>query len=99
MAHGLYPSRAAIEAGQLEQLRSLVAELFPANTFYTRKLHAAGLTFDVASLQDFSRRFPFTTKHEVVEDQHLHPPFGTNLTYPLDRYTRFHQTSGTTGTP
>jgi phenylacetate-CoA ligase len=96
---GLHPSRAEIQASQLEQLRSLVAELFPANSFYTRKLSAAGVTFDVASLADFSRRFPFTTKEEVVEDQRVRPPFGTNLTYPLDRYTRFHQTSGTTGTP
>lgn len=93
------PSRAAITTGQLEQLRSLVAELFPGNVFYTKKLNAVGVTFDVASLEDFSRRFPFTTKSELVEDQRANPPFGTNLTYPLDRYTRFHQTSGTTGTP
>src|SRR5438046_2178995 len=99
MSDGHQPSRTAIENSQLEQLRSLVAELFPANPFYSRKLSAAGITFDIASLQDFSRRFPFTTKQEVVDDQHVHPPFGTNLTYPLDRYTRFHQTSGTTGAP
>jgi phenylacetate-CoA ligase len=99
MSDRSHPSRAEIEGSQLEQLRSLVAELFPANPFYTRKLGAAGITFDIASLADFSSRFPFTTKHEVVEDQHVHPPFGTNLTYPLERYTRFHQTSGTTGTP
>src|SRR5262249_29614536 len=28
-----------------------------------------------------------------------HPPFGTNLTFPLSRYTRIHQTSGTMGSP
>jgi hypothetical protein len=33
MAAGPHASRAAISAGQLEQLRSLVAELFPANRF------------------------------------------------------------------
>ncbi len=99
MAGGLHPSRSAITTGQLEQLRSLVAELFPGNAFYSQKFNAAGITFDVASLDDFSRRFPFTTKSELVENQRAHPPFGTNLTYPLDRYTRFHQTSGTTGTP
>jgi phenylacetate-CoA ligase len=99
MAGGPQPSRAAITSGQLEQLRSLVAELFPGNAFYSKKLNAAGVTFDVASLEDYSRRFPFTTKSELVEDQRTQPPFGTNLTYPLDRYTRFHQTSGTTGVP
>ena len=99
MAGGIHPSRAAIISGQLEQLRSLVAELFPANQFYTNKLNAVGVTFDVESLEDFSRRFPFTTKAELVADQRAHPPFGTNLTYPLERYTRFHQTSGTGGAP
>jgi phenylacetate-CoA ligase len=93
------PNRAAIATEQLEQLRSLVTELFPANKFYAGKLNAAGITFDIASLEDFSARFPFTTKSELVQDQLAHPPFGTNLTYPLERYTRFHQTSGTTGAP
>lgn len=99
MAGGPHPSRAAISASQLEQLRTLVAELFPGNKFYSQKFNAAGVTFDIASLEDFSSRFPFTTKSELVEDQRVHPPFGTNLTYPLDRYLRFHQTSGTIGVP
>ena len=38
-------------------------------------------------------------KDELVADQAAHPPFGTNLTYEPGRYTRFHQTSGTTGPP
>ena len=42
---------------------------------------------------------PLLTKAELVEDQRRHPPFGTNLTYPLDRYTQLHHTSGTTGPP
>jgi len=94
-----FPTRAEIEAGQLEQLRSLLAELFPGNRFYSRKLNEVGITFDVASLADFSARFPFTTKQELLADQRANPPFGANLTYPLERYTRFHQTSGTTGGP
>src|SRR5437899_1109455 len=92
-----FPTRAQIEAEQLEQLRALLTELFPANPFYSKKLQAKGITFDVASLEDFSRRFPFTTKSEIVQDQLANPPFGTNLTYPLANYTRYHQTSGTTG--
>src|SRR6266540_3170151 len=94
-----HPTRSEIAAGQLEQLRSLLAELFPGNQFYSRKLNAAGITFDVASLEDFSARFPFTTKAELAADQLATPPFGTNLTYPLERYTRYHQTSGTSGAP
>jgi len=80
-------------------LRCLVAELFPGNKFYSQKLNAAAVTFDIASLQDFAARFPFTTKAELVEDQRANPPFGTNLTYPLQSYTRYHQTSGTSGAP
>ncbi len=99
MAGGHHASRTAITTVQLDQLRSLLAELFPGNAFYSQKLNAAGVTFDVASLADFSRRFPFTTKAELAADQSAHPPFGSNLTYPPDRYTRFHQTSGTTGAP
>ncbi len=39
---------------------------------------------------------PFTTKAELVADQQEHPPYGTVLTEPLQRYNRLHQTSGTT---
>lgn len=94
-----HPDRAAIEATQLELLRELVAELIPANKFYTQKLQSVGVGFDVGSLTDFSARFPFTTKAELVADQRAQLPYGTNLTYPLNRYTRFHQTSGTSGAP
>jgi phenylacetate-CoA ligase len=94
-----FPSRAEIELQQLELLRGLVTELIPGNKFYTRKLEGAGVGFDVASLADFSARFPFTTKAELVADQQAQPPYGTNLTYPLNCYTRYHQTSGTSGMP
>ena len=99
MSEIIHPDRAAIESSQLEQLRSLVAELIPANKFYTQKLQAAGVGFDVASLADFSARFPLTTKQELVADQLANSPHGSNLTYPLNCYTRFHQTSGTSGAP
>src|SRR5436309_13355517 len=42
---------------------------------------------------------PFTTKQQLVEDQTKNPPFGTNLTLPIENYTRIHQTSGTAGKP
>src|SRR5207247_10907475 len=51
------------------------------------------------ALERFSARVPFTTKAELVADQHAHPPYGTNLTFPLECYTRCHATSGTTGQP
>lgn len=72
-------------------LRTLLDEVIGSNPFYTAKL--AGLKLN--AVEDI----PFTTKSEWVEDQLANPPYGTNLTYPLERYTRFCQTSGTTGKP
>ncbi|MGO8699166.1 MAG: phenylacetate--CoA ligase family protein [Limisphaerales bacterium] len=92
-----FPTRATISTGQLAQLRRLMAALLPGNAFYRKKF--AGIDPCVASLEDFSVRFPFTTKQELVEDQRAAPPFGTNLTFPAKLYTRFHQTSGTTSAP
>jgi phenylacetate-CoA ligase len=40
-----------------------------------------------------------TSRHELVRDRLDHPPYGTNLTFPLETYTRCHQTSGTTTVP
>jgi len=79
----------------LRQLNALVAAIVPANPFYTRKLGGERMQF--ASLAEFSARVPFTTKPELADDQAAHPPFGTNLTFPLERYTHFYQTSGTSG--
>src|SRR5438874_11913843 len=58
--------------------------------------------FSRAKLSDRSSQLsdlPFPTKAELSDDQAATPPFGTNLTYPLERYVRLHQTSGTTGRP
>ena len=44
-------------------------------------------------------KLPLTTKQELVADQQASPPWGTNLTEPLERYTRYNQTSSTTGDP
>jgi len=85
---------------QWRRFRALAAEIFPANPFLRRKWQAAGMR-RVEDLDgwDAFRRLPFTAKPELAEDQAATPPFGTNLTYPLARYVRVHQTSGTTGAP
>ena len=75
---------------QWARLSAKLPELRQKNPFYRAKLSdRAG---DLGEL-------PFTTKAELSEDQAAHPPFGTNLTYPTERYVRLHQTSGTTGRP
>ena len=88
-----------IEARQAEKLRLLLAAVLETNPFYSAKLRAAGVLASPASIEEFKRRVPFTFKPELVDDQTRNPPYGSNLTYPVSRYTRFNQTSGTTGKP
>jgi len=99
MAAAPSDGREAVEAKQLAQLRELLAAVRPANAFYEKKLGAAGIDASIGNLTDFATRCPFTVKDELVADQAAHPPYGTNLTFPLSDYTRIHQTSGTTGQP
>jgi phenylacetate-CoA ligase len=94
-----FPKRLIIAQRQFDQLRGLLNEILPANQFYAAKFNEAGVYKKVSSLADYFERFPFTTKQELARDQAAHPPYGTNLTYPLERYTRCHQTSGTAGQP
>ncbi len=98
----------AVESCAPERLRearwrrfqTVVRETFGPNPFWTARWRAAGLARaeDVTGWDDFGR-LPLLTKAALVEDQAAHPPFGTNLTVPLDRYVRVHQTSGTSGQP
>jgi phenylacetate-CoA ligase len=84
---------------QADRLSALLREILPGNCFYARKFADASL--DPASLQTPAdlARLPFTTKAELLADQAENPPYGTALTYPLERYRRFCQTSGTSGRP
>ena len=83
-------------AAQRERLTGMLRAVVPANAFYGAKL---GADASPDAVLDRWAELPFTTKQELSDDQAAQPPFGTNLTYPLDRYVRLHQTSGTTGTP
>jgi len=96
-----------LEAGRLREhqwrrLRALLDEIYgaPGNAFWRAAWARAGVgaAGDLKTWDDF-RRLPLSRKADVVEDQTAHPSFGTNLTYPLERYVRVHQTSGTTGAP
>jgi phenylacetate-CoA ligase len=91
--------RADLGRLQQERLAALLREVLPRNRFYQRKLAAAGLSADDLQGPDGLSRLPFTTKAELLADQEAHPPYGEILTYPLERYSRFHQTSGTSGRP
>ncbi len=91
--------RRQLSTWQEIRLGGLLAEILPQNPFYTDKFAQANLTVqDISSLEDL-QKLPFTTKSELLTDQAAHPPYGRNLTYPLTQYSRYHQTSGTTGQP
>ncbi len=91
--------RDALRSYQLQQLRALLTVTLESNPFYSAKLRAAGVDAPPESIEDFTAKVPFTYKQEFADDQLAHPPYGTNLTYPVADYRRFHQTSGTTSAP
>jgi phenylacetate-CoA ligase len=95
----VFPKRRALTSSQVDQLRALLGAILPDNQFYSQKFEAARAMRRFSDLDRFFREVPFTTKQELIDDQRAHPPYGANLTFPLDRYTRCHQTSGTSGTP
>ena len=90
-------NRDEIEKEQSKRLRRMLQAVLPTNEFYRKKLLQEGLT-DAGSLDELAQ-LPFTTKGELIEDQFRYPPYGTDLTFPLEKYVRIHQTSGTTGKP
>ncbi len=86
------------DAAALAALRGLLVELRDKNPFYIPRLRDVSPPMP-SSLADFAARFPLTSKAELVADAVAHPPYGSARSEPLARFTRCHQTSGTTGTP
>jgi phenylacetate-CoA ligase len=86
------------DAAALAALRGLLVELRDKNPFYIPRLREVSPPMP-SSLADFAARFPLTSKAELVADAVAHPPYGSARSEPLARFTRCHQTSGTTGTP
>lgn len=84
---------------RVERFRTLITAVVDSNEFYRDKLAEAGFTARHAPQLEDLHSLPFTTKTELAESQEAHPPFGRNLTYPLEHYTRVHRTSGTSGRP
>lgn len=95
----VWRDRAQIQDIQSRRLRELLEAIVPRNRFYTEKF--AGAEIDVSSIQTLEdlRQLPVTTKQELNDSQIQQPPYGANLSYPSTKYSRLHQTSGTTGRP
>ena len=94
-----FPDNEAIRQIQLKSVNDLLRQVVPANPFYTKKFLESSTAREFASLDEFEKQCPFTTKHELAHDQQHHPLYGRNLTFPIKRYSRYHQTSVTSGKP
>lgn len=84
-----------LAALQRRKLGEMLPAVLRTNDFYRAKFD--GITFDAG--RDALQRLPFTTRAELEQAQLARPPYGTNLTYPVEQYCRFHQTSGSGGRP
>jgi phenylacetate-CoA ligase len=94
MAVPQFPSRAALETGQLERLRWSITHAYENTRHYRAGCDQAGVTpADLASLSDLAR-FPFTLKSDFRENY----PLGM-FAVPRERCARIHASSGTTGRP
>ncbi len=87
--------RAGLAQHQLFRLQRLLTEVVPHNRFYAEKLGLVDT--NLTSLEDLAR-LPYTFKDELVTAPTA-GEFAANLTYPLERYIRYHHTSGTRGRP
>jgi len=86
--------RSGIEALQLERLKATVKHCYEGSAFYRKRLDEAGIRpDDIRTLADLSR-IPFTTKQDLRDTY----PFGI-ASVPLEKCTRLHSSSGTTGNP
>lgn len=90
---------ASVHDTQTSRFDRLMSHLLASNAFYRAKYASHGFTTESPPAFEDLRRLPLTEKTELAEDQAAHPPFGSNLTHPLDRYSRVHVTSGTSGQP
>jgi phenylacetate-CoA ligase len=86
--------RRALERLQLEKLNRQLATLMASSAFYRRKL--TGCETQLTSLAELSA-LPLTLKEELQPEGG--EVFAANRTFPIEAYTRFHETSGTHGRP
>lgn len=80
---------------QLDRVREMLPAVLASNPFWQERLNGTATPRDAEAF----RRLPLIANQDLSVDLREHPPFGSNLTYPIESYTKYHQTSGTIGTP
>lgn len=92
-------SRERLCEHQFGRLKNLLEVACRNNPFYRGKFQEHGIDIEkIKGLDDISK-LPFSYKKEFERDHQETPPFGTNLSEPIENFIRYHQTTGTTGTP
>ncbi|MFC1757999.1 phenylacetate--CoA ligase family protein [Planctomycetota bacterium] len=86
-------SRSELEVHQLSRLNGLLDRVLPANRFYQAKL--GDVSRPIRSLEEF-RQLPLTEKDELASAD---CDIAANHTWPVEKYLRYHRTSGTKGKP
>lgn len=97
----LHMGREVLRLHQSRRLTELLKHLVPANRFWKEKWQEVGaeLTQRALCVPNDLAKLPLLTKAELVADHAAHAPYGSNLTFEVSAYSRFCQTSGTTGEP
>lgn len=91
-AHWQSLDRSSLETEQLARLNALLEEILPDNKFYADALRDIDLPLRTrADLE----KLPYTAKEQLLGEGGM----AANRTWPIERYVRFHQTSGTRGRP
>ena len=85
----------ALARHQLQRLNELLDRILPENRFYAEKL--SEIERPVRSLDQLAA-WPFTYKTDLLGSSHEHD-MAVNRTWPVERYSRLHRTSGTHGRP
>ena len=91
--------RLVIATRQHDRLRTLLSATIEKNPFYKKKLIDVGLSTAPIPHRIDLTDLPVTTKRELIGDQEEHSPWGSALSEPIECYTRYTQTSSTTGKP
>lgn len=84
--------RAELESWQISKLSQLIEAIAPHNRLYASRL--GSISRPLKSINDLAAIPPIAKEDLIGEDN-----FAANLTWPRERYVRFHRTSGTRGRP
>ena len=82
-----------------ETFQALLQRVRETNAFQSACFPGLADCDQWSGFDEFVENCPFTGKNDLALDRRQNPPYGTNLTFPVEEYSCFHQTSGTMGEP